>query len=116
MAAMSVNNKNFEKEILKSDIPALVNVCAEWCFQCRVVDPIIDDLADEYKGKFKIAKLNYNKNKTTAAKYDIKSIPTLLIFIKGEMVERFDEVDPEKDFNAILDKYIKKKPKKTPKA
>lgn len=116
MGAMKIDSKNFEKEVLKSEIPVLVNVCAEWCFQCRVVDPIIDDLADEYKGKFKVAKLNYNENKTTAAKFDIKWIPTLLIFINGEMVERFDEVDPEKDFNAILDKYIKKKPKKTPKA
>jgi len=115
MGALSVNSKNFEKEILKSEIPALVNFCANWCFQCRIVDPLIDDLADEYKGRFKVTKLNYDENKPTAAKYAIKSIPTLVIFINGEPVERFEEVDPEEDFNAMLDKYLKKKTKKAKK-
>ncbi len=115
MGALKVTSKNFEKEILKSEIPALVNICASWCFQCRIVDPLIDDLADSYKGKFKVATMNYNENKATADGYNIKSIPTLLIFVEGKEVERYEEVDPEEDLNAILDKYLKKKPAKSKK-
>ncbi|HQO10123.1 MAG TPA: thioredoxin domain-containing protein [Clostridiales bacterium] len=115
MPAIKVNSRNFKKEILESEIPAAVNFYADWCFQCKIVDPLIDDLADEYKGKFKIAQLNYDQNKTFSKKHKITSIPTIVIFIGGEEKERFEEVDPEKDFNAIFDKYLKKKTKKAAK-
>jgi len=115
MGALKVNSKNFEEEVLKSDIPVLVDICADWCLQCRVVDPVIDDLAEAYAKKFKIAKMNYNDNKTTAEKYNIKWIPTLLIFVNGQEVERLEEVDPEDDLKAVLDKYLKKKAKKSKK-
>ena len=112
MPALTVNSKNFKKEILDSEIPAAVNFYAEWCFQCRIIDPLIDDLADEYSKKFKIAKLNYDENKTFSKDHKITSIPTLVIYVGGVEKERFEEVDPEKDFNAIFDKYLKKKAKK----
>ncbi|MDD3045026.1 MAG: thioredoxin domain-containing protein [Candidatus Delongbacteria bacterium] len=115
MGAKKINMRNFEKEVLKSEIPVLVNVCADWCFQCRVVDPLIDDLADEYAGRFKVGTMNYNENKPLGEKYNIKSIPTLLVFIKGEETERYEEVDPEEDLNSILDKYLVKKHKKSKK-
>jgi len=116
MGAIKINKKNYEKEVLKSEMPVLLNICADWCFQCRIVDPLIDDLADEYKGRFKVGKMNYNDNKPIAETYNIKYIPTLLVIINGEELERFEEVDPEEDLNAILDKYLKKKTGKKKKA
>jgi thioredoxin len=107
MGALHVTDKDFEKEVEKSQIPVLVDCWAEWCGPCRMVGPVIDKLADEYQGKFKIAKLNVDENRTISAKYQIQSIPTMLIFVNGEVVDGLVGAHPEQSIRAKLDKYIK---------
>ncbi|HXK48841.1 MAG TPA: thioredoxin [Clostridiales bacterium] len=108
MGALHVHDADFEKEVVKSDIPVLVDCWAEWCGPCRMVGPTIDKLADEYKGKFKIAKLNVDENRVTSSKYAIQSIPTMMIFVNGEVVDGLIGAHPEANIRAKLDKYIKK--------
>lgn len=83
-----VKDDNFEAEVLKSDKPVLVDFYAEWCGPCKMMSPIIDELAKEYEGKVKIVKLNVDENQMTAGKYQVMSIPTLFIFKNGEIVEQ----------------------------
>ncbi len=108
MGALHVHDADFEKEVVKSDIPVLVDCWAEWCGPCRMVGPTIDKLADEYKGKFKLTKLNVDENTVTASKYAIQSIPTMMIFVNGEVVDGLVGAHPEANIRAKLDKYIKK--------
>lgn len=82
-----LTDQNFETEIGKAGPPLLVDFWAPWCGPCRVVDPIIEELAKEYEGKIRVGKLNVDENSKTAAKYNVMSIPTLLIFKKGEVVK-----------------------------
>ena len=72
-------------EIIKSDIPTLVDFSAEWCGPCKMIAPILDDVAKEYNGKLKVAKLNIDENQETPAKYGIRGIPTLLLFKNGQV-------------------------------
>jgi thioredoxin len=107
MGALHISDANFQQEVIKSDIPVLVDCWAEWCGPCRMVGPILDKLADEYKGKFKIAKLNVDENRSTAMKYNIQSIPTMMIFVKGEVVDGLLGAHPENNIRQKLDKYVK---------
>jgi thioredoxin len=107
MGAFHVTDKDFDKEVINSEIPVLVDCWAEWCGPCRMVGPVIDKLADEYKGKFKITKLNVDENRATSTKYQIQSIPTMMIFVKGEVVDGLVGAHPEASIKAKLDKYIK---------
>lgn len=83
---LQVTDENFEEEVLKSDIPVLVDFWAEWCNPCKAIAPIIDQLADEYKGQVKFTKLNVDENKEIPSKYKIRGIPSLLIFKEGNNV------------------------------
>ncbi|MDY0073443.1 MAG: thioredoxin TrxA [Thauera sp.] len=80
-----VNDSNFEAEVLKSDTPVLVDYWAEWCGPCKMIAPILDELAKDYAGKLKIAKLNIDDNQDTPAKYGIRGIPTLMLFKNGNI-------------------------------
>jgi len=88
MSVTQVTDKNFEAEVIKSDIPVLVDFWAEWCGPCKMIAPIIEELADELSGKLKVTKVNVDEAQELAAKYSIMSIPTLLIFKDGESVEQ----------------------------
>ena len=107
MAALHVTDATFEQEVVKSDIPVLVDFWAEWCGPCRMVGPTIEKLAEEYQGRFKIAKLDVDNNSQTAAKYSIQSIPTMMIFVKGQVVDGMVGAQGEPAIKAKLDKYLK---------
>jgi len=81
-----VNDDSFEQEVLKADIPVLVDYWADWCGPCKMVAPLLDEIAQEYVGKLKVVKLNIDENQATPPKYGIRGIPTLMLF-KGGNVE-----------------------------
>jgi thioredoxin 1 len=87
MAVIEVDNKNFEAEVLKSDVPVLVDFWAEWCNPCKMIAPIVDEIAAEKDGQLKVTKLNVDNAQELAAQYNIMSIPSLLIFKNGEVAE-----------------------------
>ncbi|ONI38920.1 thioredoxin [Candidatus Epulonipiscium fishelsonii] len=86
---------NFDKEVLNSDIPVLVDFYADWCGPCKIVGPIIDELAVEYEGKAKIGKVNTDENRELAIKYQVMHIPTMVLIKNGEVVERLEGVKPK---------------------
>ena len=88
MAGIDVTANNFEQEVLKSDVPVIVDFWAEWCVPCKMVHPILDKIADEYDGKIKIAKINVDQEGDIASQYNIISIPTLLLFKDGKVVNQ----------------------------
>ena len=86
MATHKADNSNFEAEVLKSDIPVVVDFWAEWCGPCKMIAPSLEEISNEMEGKVKIAKLNMDENPELAAQYGVRSIPTLLMFKDGEPV------------------------------
>lgn len=82
---IEVNDENFEKEVLKSESPVLVDFWAAWCGPCRMVAPIMEELASEYSDKIRVAKLNVDENRTVASRYRVMSIPTIIMFKNGEI-------------------------------
>ena len=84
---LHITDENFETEVLKSDKPVLVDFWATWCGPCRMIAPIIEELAGEYEGKVVIGKMDVDSNQMAPLKYGIRSIPTILIFKGGEMVD-----------------------------
>ena len=86
--ALTVTDSNFEELILKSDKPALVDFWAEWCGPCRMISPVVSELADELEGKAIISKVNVDENPEICAKYGIRNIPTILFFKDGEIVDK----------------------------
>ncbi len=101
-----VTDADFESEVLKSDLPVLVDFWAPWCGPCRMVAPLVEELAGEYDGKMKFVKLNTDDNIQTASKYGIRSIPTLLVFKGGENVDQVIGFRPKSDLKRTLDKTL----------
>jgi len=101
-----VNQQNFDSEVLKSDKPVLVDFWAAWCGPCRMVSPVIDQLADEYEGKLKIAKVNVDENPELAGKYDILSIPSVFLFNNGSKVDGVIGARPKQIFEDMLKKHV----------
>ena len=82
---INVTDSTFEQEVLSSEIPVLLDYWAEWCGPCKMIAPILNDIADEYSGKIKVAKLNIDENPSTPAKFGVRGIPTLMIFKSGSI-------------------------------
>lgn len=89
-----VSDSNFRQEVLKSDVPVLVDFWAAWCGPCRMVAPHVDELAKEYSGRVKVAKLDVDRNQMTAGSYNVRSIPTFIIFEAGQPAERIVGANP----------------------
>lgn len=85
MKPITITDNNFDNEVLKSDKPVLIDFWAVWCGPCKMISPIVEELAAEYDGKLKIGKLDVDENQQTSIKYGVRSIPTLLIFKDGKL-------------------------------
>jgi thioredoxin 1 len=101
-----VTDTDFEQEVLKAAKPVLVDFWAPWCGPCRMVAPIVEELADEYAGKVDFVKMNTDDNPNTAIKYGIRSIPTLLVFKAGEPVGQIIGFRPKSDLKKRLDAVV----------
>ncbi|OGG07067.1 thioredoxin [Candidatus Gottesmanbacteria bacterium RIFCSPHIGHO2_02_FULL_40_24] len=106
MAGVTVTDSNFDSEVLKLTTPILVDFWAVWCSPCRIQDPILEELAKDFEGKVKIAKLNVDENPSTTAKYGIMSIPTLMLFKNGDTLKQWIGVQSKEtlasEFNKVL--------------
>jgi thioredoxin 1 len=105
-AATPVTDSSFEAEVLKSDVPVLVDFWAPWCGPCRMVAPVVDEIALQYEGQLKVVKINTDENPEVAGKFGIRSIPTLMIFKGGEKVDMVVGAVPKTTLAATLDKYL----------
>ena len=106
MAALEVTDDSFSNEVLNSELPVLVDFWAEWCGPCKMVSPIVEELANEYNGKVKVAKLDVDSNPQTATNYGIRGIPTLLMFKDGSAVDQIVGAVPKTHIAERLDKII----------
>jgi thioredoxin 1 len=100
--SLEFTDDNFEAEVLKSDVPVLVDFWAPWCGPCKMIAPLVEELATEYQGKAKVGKLNTDDNQRVAMSYGVMSIPTLIIFKGGEPAERIVGVQPKAAIEAKL--------------
>ncbi|MGI6188227.1 MAG: thioredoxin [Clostridiales bacterium] len=103
---IDLTKDSFDGEVLKSEHPVLVDFWAAWCGPCRMIAPIIDQLADEYEGKLKVGKVNVDEQGQLAAQYGVMSIPTLVFFKNGEEVERVVGVRPKPELDKIIQKVM----------
>ena len=106
MAEVNVSDSNFDDEVMKAAMPVLVDFWAEWCGPCRMQNPILEELAKEFEGKVKIAKLNVDENPNTAGKFGVMSIPTMMLFKGGQSVKQWIGVQSKetlaREFNNAL--------------
>ena len=100
------SDDNFESEVLKADIPVLVDFWAEWCGPCKALAPTVTNLADEYKDKVKVGKVNVDLNGHTATNYGVRSIPTLLIFQNGTIVNQIVGNVPKESITKLLNEVV----------
>jgi thioredoxin 1 len=101
---ISLTQENFALEVLQSTSPVLVDFWAEWCGPCKMIAPILDELADEYDGRVKIGKVNVDEQQGVAAEYGIRAIPTLLLFHKGQVAEQIIGLRSKRDLKASFDR------------
>ncbi len=102
MAEIILNSDNFEKEVLQSELPVLVDFWATWCGPCRMMAPVVEELAQEYDGKLVVGKVDVDENEDLAAEYGIMSIPALLVFKNGEVTDTALGVTPKEKLLSML--------------
>lgn len=105
-AAASVTDSSFKQEVLDSDVPVLVDFWAPWCGPCRMVAPVVEEIAVQYEGQLKVVKVNTDENPQIASQYGIRSIPTLMIFKGGQKVDMVVGAVPKTTLCNTLDKYV----------
>jgi thioredoxin 1 len=101
---VTLTQENFAQQVLQSPAPVLVDFWAEWCGPCKMIAPLLDELADEYDGKIKIGKVNIDEHQGLAAEYGVRAIPTLLVFSKGQVAEQMIGAKSKRDLKASLDR------------
>lgn len=104
--AKQFTDSNFQSEVLNSDKPVLVDFWAEWCGPCRMVGPIVDEIASEYDGRVSVGKLNVDENPDVPSKYGIRSIPTLMVFKNGELVEKIVGAVPKSVITGKIEPHM----------
>ncbi len=102
MAELTITANNFKKEVLESDLPVLVDFWAAWCGPCRMVGPIVAEIAEEVAGKAVVGKINVDEEQSLAREYNVMSIPTLMVFRNGKAVETAVGVRPKEDLLKML--------------
>lgn len=103
---LKINKDNFEELVLKSSVPVLIDFWANWCGPCRAIGPTIDELAEEYDGRFKIGKVNVDEENALVKDFGIMSIPTMITFKDGNQVEKVIGARSKADLKGLIDKYI----------
>lgn len=103
---IEVSESNFQSEVLNSDKPVLVDFWAAWCGPCRMVSPVIDELAKQYSGKVKVVKVNVDDNPVIAGKYEIMSIPSVFLFKNGQKVDALVGARPKQSFEQMIQGHI----------
>ncbi len=105
-AISEVTDANFDQEVLKANVPVMVDFWAAWCGPCRALAPIVDELASSYSGKLKVAKMDVDKNAATPNRYNVRGIPTLLIFKNGKLQDQIVGYVPKETIEQAVRKHV----------
>ena len=103
---LQVTDASFQEEILDSEVPVLVDFWAPWCGPCRMIGPIVEELAAEFEGKIKVVKMNVDENQSTPTKYGIRGIPTVILFKNGEVAEQIVGAVPKAKLSAMVENNL----------
>jgi len=106
MSAIELTTQNFEEEVMNSDVPVLVDFWAPWCGPCKMIMPVISELSEEFAGKTKVGKINIDEQAELQQKFNIMTIPTLIMFNKGEKVEQAVGLRTKSDLEEMINKYL----------
>jgi len=103
---IAFTDANFEREVIQSDIPVLVDFWATWCAPCKAISPLVDAVADEYAGKVKVGKVNVDENQATPGKYGVRGIPTIILFKDGAVIDQIVGAVPKSQLDALIAKAL----------